>query len=86
MEENSELDLLVSYKEHAGDPRIPAVCDEMLLDQYMAVEPAHLVDGEHADAAKAAGLAASTIISSPTPSWASTAATPPPASCAPTGR
>ena len=29
VEENSELDLLVSYKEHAGDPRIPAVCDEM---------------------------------------------------------
>ena len=29
IEENSELDLLVSYKEHAGDPRIPAVCAEM---------------------------------------------------------
>ena len=29
VEENSELDLLVSYKEHAGDPRIPAVCAEM---------------------------------------------------------
>ena len=29
IEENSELDLLVSYKEHAGDPRIPAVCADM---------------------------------------------------------
>ncbi len=29
VEENSELDLLVSYREHAGDPRIPAVCAEM---------------------------------------------------------
>ncbi len=29
IEENSELDLLVSYKEHADDPRIPAVCAEM---------------------------------------------------------
>ena len=28
-EENSELDLLVSYQEHAGDPRIPDVCAEM---------------------------------------------------------
>ncbi len=29
IEENSELDLLVSYKAHAGDPRISAVCAEM---------------------------------------------------------
>ena len=29
IEENSELDLLVSYKEHAGDSRIPAVCEDM---------------------------------------------------------
>ncbi|MCR5844574.1 MAG: fucose isomerase [Oscillospiraceae bacterium] len=29
IEENSELDLLVSYKEHANDPRIPSVCDDM---------------------------------------------------------
>ncbi len=29
VEENSELDLLVSCKEHANDPRIPAVCAEM---------------------------------------------------------
>ena len=29
IEENSELDLLVSYKAHANDPRIPAVCAEM---------------------------------------------------------
>ena len=29
VEENSELDLLVSYKEHAGDPRIPEVCAHM---------------------------------------------------------
>ena len=29
IEENSELDLLVSYKAHAGDPRIPAVCADM---------------------------------------------------------
>ena len=29
IEENSELDLLVSYKEHANDPRIPAICAEM---------------------------------------------------------
>ena len=29
IEENSELDLLVSYKEHAGDARIPDVCADM---------------------------------------------------------
>lgn len=29
IEENSELDLLVSYKAHAGDPRIPSVCEDM---------------------------------------------------------
>ena len=29
IEENSELDLLVSYKAHAGDARIPAICEEM---------------------------------------------------------
>ena len=29
VEENSELDLLVSYKEHEGDPRIPDVCKDM---------------------------------------------------------
>ncbi len=29
IEENSELDLLVSYKEHANDPRIPEVCANM---------------------------------------------------------
>ena len=29
IEENSELDLLVAYKEHEGDPRIPAVCEDM---------------------------------------------------------
>ena len=29
IEENSELDLLVSYKEHAGDPRIKDICKEM---------------------------------------------------------
>ena len=29
IEENSELDLLVAYKKHADDPRIPAVCDDM---------------------------------------------------------
>ena len=29
MEENSELDLLVAYKAHAGDPRIDSVCKEM---------------------------------------------------------
>ena len=29
IEENSELDLLVAYKEHANDPRIPAVCEYM---------------------------------------------------------
>ncbi len=29
VEENSELDLLVSYKEHAGDARIPEVCEDM---------------------------------------------------------
>lgn len=29
VEENSELDLLVSYKAHANDPRIPGVCAEM---------------------------------------------------------
>lgn len=29
IEENSELDLLVSYKAHADDPRIPEICKEM---------------------------------------------------------
>ena len=29
IEENSELDLLVAYKEHEGDPRIPEVCADM---------------------------------------------------------
>ena len=29
IEENSELDLLVSYKKHAGDKRIPEVCADM---------------------------------------------------------
>ena len=29
IEENSELDLLVSYRAHAGDVRIPAVCGDM---------------------------------------------------------
>ena len=29
IEENSELDLLVSYKAHAGDQRIPTVCADM---------------------------------------------------------
>ena len=29
IEENSELDLLVSYKAHADDPRIPGICAEM---------------------------------------------------------
>ncbi len=29
IEENSELDLLVSYKAHAGDPRIKEVCEDM---------------------------------------------------------
>ncbi len=29
VEENSELDLLVSYKAHAGDKRIPDVCEDM---------------------------------------------------------
>ena len=29
VEENSELDLLVSYREHKNDPRIPAVCADM---------------------------------------------------------
>ena len=29
IEENSELDLLVSYKEHGEDPRIPEVCADM---------------------------------------------------------
>ena len=29
VEENSELDLLVAYKEHAGDSRIPSVCADM---------------------------------------------------------
>ena len=29
VEENSELDLLVSYKAHVGDERIPAICEDM---------------------------------------------------------
>ncbi len=32
IEENSELDLLVAYKAHAGDPRIPDVCADMAGD------------------------------------------------------
>ena len=32
IEENSELDLLVSYKVHAGDERIPAVCADMVAE------------------------------------------------------
>ena len=30
IEENSELDLLVSYREHENDPRIPEVCADMV--------------------------------------------------------
>ena len=33
VEENSELDLLVSYKAHAGDERIPAVCADMAAER-----------------------------------------------------
>ncbi len=29
IEENSELDLLVAFKEHENDPRIPEVCADM---------------------------------------------------------
>ena len=29
IEENSELDLLVAYKAHENDERIPAVCEDM---------------------------------------------------------
>ena len=29
IEENSELDLLVSYREHENDPRIPGICEDM---------------------------------------------------------
>ncbi len=29
IEENTELDLLVAYKAHANDPRIPEVCADM---------------------------------------------------------
>lgn len=29
IEENSELDLLVSYRDHKGDPRIPDICADM---------------------------------------------------------
>ena len=29
IEENSELDLLVAYQQHANDPRIPQVCEDM---------------------------------------------------------
>ena len=32
IEENSELDLLVAYKEHANDPRIPEVCADMAME------------------------------------------------------
>ncbi len=45
VEENSELDLLVSYKEHAGDKRIEAVCADMAAElgvkgnQYPALLP-----------------------------------------------
>ena len=36
VEENSELDLFVAYKEHAGDERIPAVCDDMAKELGMS--------------------------------------------------
>ena len=36
IEENSELDLLVSYREHKDDPRIPAVCDDMAKELGMS--------------------------------------------------
>ena len=32
VEENSELDLLVSYRAHKGDPRIPEVCADMMAE------------------------------------------------------
>ena len=37
VEENSELDLLVSYKQHAGDERIPEVCEDMKADRKSVV-------------------------------------------------
>ena len=39
VEENSELDLLVSYKAHAGDGRIPAVMEEMRSEMGERVYP-----------------------------------------------
>ena len=45
IEENSELDLLVAYKEHENDERIPAVCEDMAQElgvkgnQYPALLP-----------------------------------------------
>ncbi len=36
IEENSELDLLVTYKAHAGDPRIESVCADMAAELGMS--------------------------------------------------
>ena len=36
VEENSELDLLVAYRSHAGDPRIPDVCADMAAELGMS--------------------------------------------------
>ena len=42
IEENSELDLLVAYKEHANDPRIDEVCADMAKE--MATTQLHIID------------------------------------------
>ncbi len=39
IEENSELDLLVSYKAHADDPRIPQVCGDMAAELGVGGNP-----------------------------------------------
>ena len=46
IEENSELDLLVSFKEHENDPRIDDVCADMAKEMgegayYPGPEPPH---------------------------------------------
>ncbi|MBR0538369.1 MAG: fucose isomerase [Clostridia bacterium] len=42
IEENSELDLLVSYKAHANDPRIPALTEEMAAEMGVGIYYADL--------------------------------------------
>ena len=42
IEENSELDLLVSFKEHENDPRIPEVCADMAKEMGEGLSLIHI--------------------------------------------